>query len=72
MSNTTEQIIDKAIRESRTVVMDAVLRIIADYKRLQLAENPKTAYDLGARDSIDTLAIHLTNFAEGLKKGSAE
>ena len=67
--NETTDAITKAIQGSRDNMMDAVLSIIESYKKLQMPENPKDAYDLGARDAIDTLVIHLTKFAEGLKAG---
>lgn len=65
----TADVIEQAIVRSRDNLMKAVLSIIDSYKKLQLPENPKDAYDLGARDSIDTLLIHLNKFAEGLKDG---
>jgi hypothetical protein len=70
MSNTeTHDAISRAIQESRDNAIEAVLSIIDSYKRLQMPLDPKDAYDLGARDAIDTLVIHLTKFAEGLKAG---
>lgn len=70
MSNTeTNDAITRAIQESRDNAIEAVLSIIDSYKRLQMPLDPKDAYDLGARDAIDTLVIHLTKFAEGLKAG---
>jgi len=65
----THHIISRAIQESRDNAIEAVLSIIDSYKRLQMPLDPKDAYDLGARDAIDTLVIHLTKFAEGLKAG---
>jgi len=65
----THDAISKAIQDSRDNAMEAVLSIIESYKKLQLPEIPKDSYDLGARDAIDTLVIHLTKFAEGLKAG---
>lgn len=70
MSQTeTHDAITKLIQDSRDNAMEAVLSIIDSYKRLQMPLDPKDAYDLGARDAIDTLVIHLTKFAEGLKAG---
>ena len=65
----THDAISRVIQESRDNAMEAVLSIIESYKKLQLPEIPKDSYDLGARDAIDTLVIHLTKFAEGLKAG---
>jgi len=65
----THDAISKAIQDSRDNAMEAVLSIIESYKKLQLPEIPKDSYDLGARDAVDTLVIHLTKFAEGLKVG---
>lgn len=65
----TTDVISEAIVRSRDNMMEAVLSIIESYKKLQLPAEPKDAYDLGARDSIDTLLIHLNKFAEGLKAG---
>jgi hypothetical protein len=65
----THDAISKAIHDSRDNAIEAVLSIIDSYKRLQMPLDPKDAYDLGARDAIDTLVIHLTKFAEGLKAG---
>ena len=70
MSQTeTHDAISKAIQDSRDNAIEAVLSIIDSYKRLQMPLNPKDNYDIGARDAIDTLVIHLTKFAEGLKAG---
>lgn len=65
----TTDVITEAITRSRDNMMEAVLSIIESYKNLQLPAEPKDAYDLGARDAIDTLLIHLNKFAEGLKAG---
>jgi hypothetical protein len=65
----THDAISKAIQDSRDNAMEAVLSIIESYKKLQLPEIPKDSYDLGARDAVDTLVIHLTKFAECLKAG---
>jgi hypothetical protein len=65
----THDAISRAIQESRDNAIEAVLSIIDSYKRLQMPLDPKDAYDLGARDAVDTLVIHLTKFAEGLKAG---
>jgi hypothetical protein len=65
----THDAIMKAIQDSRDNAIEAVLSIIDSYKRLQMPLDPKDAYDLGARDAIDTLVIHLTKFAENLKAG---
>jgi hypothetical protein len=67
--NETHDAITKLIQDSRDNAIEAVLSIIDSYKRLQMPLNPKESYDLGARDAIDTLVIHLTKFAEGLKAG---
>ncbi len=70
MSNTeTTDAITKAIHDSRDYAMEAVLSIIESYKRLQMPLDPKESYDLGARDAIDALTVHLTQFADGLKAG---
>jgi hypothetical protein len=70
MSQTeTHDAISKAIQDSRDNAIEAVLSIIDSYKRLQMPLDPKDNYDIGARDAIDTLVIHLTKFAEGLKAG---
>ena len=65
----THDAIMKAIHDSRDNAVEAVLSIIDSYKRLQMPLDPKDNYDIGARDAIDTLVIHLTKFAEGLKAG---
>jgi len=70
MSQTeTHDAISKAIQDSRDNAIEAVLSIIDSYKRLQMPLDPKDNYDIGARDAVDTLVIHLTKFAEGLKAG---
>lgn len=70
MSNTeTNDAISRAIQDSRDNAMQAVLSIIESYKKLQMPEKPKDMYDAGARDAIDTLTVHLTKFADGLKAG---
>jgi hypothetical protein len=70
MSQTeTHDAISRAIQDSRDNAIEAVLSIIDSYKRLQMPLDPKDNYDIGARDAIDTLVIHLTKFAEGLKAG---
>jgi hypothetical protein len=68
----THDAISKAIHDSRDNAIEAVISIVQSYKNLQLTPNPKKAYDLGARDAIDTLLIHLNRFAEGVKKGRSE
>jgi hypothetical protein len=70
--NPTTDAIVNAVHSSRDNAIEAVISIVESYRKLQLPENPKEAYDLGARDSIDTLLIHLKKFAEGVKKGRAE
>lgn len=64
---TADQVISEAIDNTTDNTLNAVFSIIKSYKELQLPENPKDAYDLGARDAIDTLLIHLNKFADGLK-----
>ena len=71
VSNTADAI-TSAIQSSRDNAVEAVISIVESYKKLQLPAIPKDAYDLGARDSIDTLLIHLNKFAEGLKQGRTE
>ena len=65
----TTEVISKAINNTTDNTLNAVFSIIKSYQELQLPAEPKDAYDLGARDSIDTLLIHLNKFAEGLKAG---
>jgi len=75
MTETTDATTDaimNAVESSRDDGIEAVISIVESYRKLKLPENPKDAYDLGARDSIDTLLIHLKKFAEGVKKGRAE
>jgi hypothetical protein len=71
VSNTADAI-TSAIQSSRDNAVEAVISIVESYKKLQLPAIPKDSYDLGARDSIDTLLIHLNKFAEGLKQGRTE
>jgi hypothetical protein len=71
MTETTE-VITSAITQSRDNAIEAVISIIESYRKLQLPAIPKDAYDLGARDTIDTLLIHLNKFAEGVKAGRTE
>jgi hypothetical protein len=71
MTETTKAI-TSAITQSRDNAIEAVISIIESYKKLQLPALPKDAYDLGARDTIDTLLIHLNKFAEGVKAGRSE
>ena len=66
-TNTANQVISTAINNTTDNTLNAVFSIIKSYKELQLPAEPKDAYDLGARDAIDTLVIHLNKFAEGLK-----
>jgi len=68
--NPTTDAIVNAVHSSRDNAIEAVNSIVESYRKLQLPENPKEAYDLGARDSIDTLLIHLKKFAEGVKQGA--
>jgi hypothetical protein len=68
----TTEVITSAITQSRDNAIEAVISIIESYKKLQLPALPKDAYDLGARDTIDTLLIHLNKFAEGVKAGRSE
>ena len=70
--NETTEVITSAITQSRDNAIEAVISIIESYKKLQLPALPKDAYDLGARDTIDTLLIHLNKFAEGVKAGRSE
>jgi hypothetical protein len=70
--NPTSEAIVNAVHSSRDNAIEAVISIVESYKNLQLTPNPKEAYDLGARDAIDTLLIHLKRFAEGVKKGRSE
>ena len=71
MTETTE-VITSAITQSRDNAIEAVISIVDSYRKLQLPAIPKDAYDLGARDTIDTLLIHLNKFAEGVKAGRTE
>ena len=71
MTETTKAL-TSAITQSRDNAIEAVISIVVSYKNLQLTPNPKEAYDLGARDAIDTLLIHLNKFAEGVKAGRSE
>ena len=71
-SNPSTEAIVNAVHSSRDNAIEAVISIVQSYKNLQLTPNPKEAYDLGARDTIDTLLIHLNRFAEGVKKGRSE
>jgi len=70
--NPTTDAIVNAVHSSRDNAIEAVISIVESYRKLQLPENPRDAYDLGARDAVDTLLIHLKKFAEGVKKGRAE
>jgi len=70
--NPTSEAIVNAVQSSRDNAIEAVISIVKSYRDLQLTQNPKEAYDLGARDAIDTLLIHLNRFAEGVKKGRSE
>jgi len=70
--NPTSEAIVNAVHSSRDNAIEAVISVVESYRKLQLPENPKEAYDLGARDAIDTLLIHLNRFAEGVKKGRSE
>jgi hypothetical protein len=73
MSNTeTKDAITEAITRSRDNTVEAVISIIESYKNIQLPAEPKEAYDLGARDTIDTLLIYINKFAEGIKAGRTE
>jgi hypothetical protein len=67
-----KDVLTSAITQSRDNAIEAVISIIESYKKLQLPALPKDAYDLGARDTIDTLLIHLNKFAEGVKAGRSE
>jgi hypothetical protein len=71
-SNPSVEAIVNAVHSSRDNAIEAVISIVESYRKLQLPENPKEAYDLGGRDAIDTLLIHLNRFAEGVKKGRSE
>ena len=71
-TNATSEAIVNAVHSSRDNAIEAVISIVQSFRNLQLPENPKEAYDLGARDAIDTLLIHLNKFAEGVKKGRSE
>ena len=71
-TNATSEAIINAVHSSRDNAIQAVISIVQSFRNLQLPENPKEAYDLGARDAIDTLLIHLNKFAEGVKKGRSE
>jgi hypothetical protein len=68
----TKDVITEAITRSRDNAIEAVISIVKSYKDLQLPAQPKEAYDLGARDTLDTLLIHLNKFAEGVKAGRSE
>jgi hypothetical protein len=68
----TKDVITEAITRSRDNAIEAVISIVKSYKDLQLPAQPKEAYDLGARDTLDTLLIHLNKFAEGVKAGRTE
>jgi hypothetical protein len=68
----TKDVITEAITRSRDNAIEAVISIVKTYKDLQLPAQPKEAYDLGARDTLDTLLIHLNKFAEGVKAGRTE
>ena len=70
--NPTSEAIVNAVHSSRDNAIEAVISIVQSYKNIQLPAEPKEAYDLGARDAIDTLLIHLNHFAEGVKKGRSE
>jgi hypothetical protein len=70
--NPTSEAIVNAVHSSRDNAIEAVISIVESYKKLQLTPNPKEAYDLGARDTIDTLLIYLNKFAEGVKAGRSE
>jgi hypothetical protein len=70
--NETKDVITEAITRSRDNAIEAVISIVKTYKDLQLPAQPKEAYDLGARDTLDTLLIHLNKFAEGVKAGRNE
>jgi hypothetical protein len=73
MSNPeTKDAITEAITRSRDNTVEAVISIIESYKNIQLPAEPKEAYDLGARDTIDTLLIYINKFAEGIKAGRTE
>ena len=71
-TNATSEAIINAVHSSRDNAIQAVISIVQSFRNLQLPENPKEAYDLGARDANDTLLIHLNKFAEGVKKGRSE
>ena len=71
-TNATSEAIVNAVHSSRDNAIQAVISIVQSFRNLQLPENPKEAYDLGDRDAIDTLLIHLNKFAEGVKKGRSE
>ena len=68
----TKDVITEAITRSRDNAIEAVISIVKSYKDLQLPAQPKEAYDLGARDTLDALLIHLNKFAEGVKAGRSE
>jgi len=68
----TKDVITEAITRSRDNAIEAVISIVESYRKLQLPENPKDTYNLGARDTLDTLLIHLNKFAEGVKAGRNE
>jgi len=68
----TKDVITEAITRSRDNAIEAVISVVKSYKDLQLPAQPKEAYDLGARDTLDTLLIHLNKFAEGVKAGRSE
>ena len=68
----TDEVLTSGITQSRHNGIEAVISIVESYKKMQLPALPKDAYDLGARDTIDTLLIHLNKFAEGVKAGRTE
>ena len=68
----TKDVITEAITRSRDNAIEAVISIVKSYKDLQFPTQPKEAYDLGARDTLDTLLIHLNKFAEGVKAERSE
>jgi len=68
----TKDVITEAITRSRDNAIEAVISIVKSYRDLQLPAQPKEAYDLGARDTLDTLLIHLNKFAEGVKAERSE
>jgi len=68
----TKDVITEAITRSRDNAIEAVISIVKSYRDLQLPAQPKEAYDLGARDTLDTLLIHLNKFAEGVRAERSE